>query len=138
MIDSRELSEKREELEQDILDSFLEEFEHYAERTEEFEDILFDEEELQEWKADWQEELDEIAEIDQVEYKVKGYSGDNFENGVTLISENSFQEFVRDCVFLPDNLPALIENNIDWNGIADDMRVDYTEVEYEGKTYLFI
>lgn len=142
MIDSRELSEKREELKQDILDSFLEEFEHYAERTEEFEDILFDEEELQEWKADWQEELDEIAEIDQVEDEVEGYSGDNFEDGVTLISEYSFQEyceeFVRDCGFISDDLPALIENNIDWSGIADDMRVNYTEVEYQGRTYLFI
>lgn len=36
-----------------------------------------------------------------------------------------------------NDLPAIIENNIDWSGIADDMRVDYTEVEYEGRTYLF-
>lgn len=141
-LNTRNLAEKREELKQDILDSFLEEFEHYAEQTEEFKDILFDEEELENWKELWQGELDEIAEIDQVENEVEGYSGDNFEFGVTLISEHNFQEYceylTRDCGDISDDLPALIENNIDWSGIADDMRVNYTEVEYQGRTYLFI
>ena len=51
---TRDLKERRDYLKQEILDSFLETFEHYAERTETFEDILFDEEEIESWKADWQ------------------------------------------------------------------------------------
>lgn len=140
-IDTRELAEKREELKQEILDSFLETFEHYAEQTEEFDDILFDEEEIESWKEDWQEELDEIEEIDRVEDEVEDYGGDGFEFGTTLISDYDFQEyceeFLKDCGYISDNLPPLIENNIDWSGIADDMRQDYSEVDYQGITYLF-
>lgn len=140
-LDTRDLAEKREELKEQILDSFLETFEHYAERTETFEDIMFDEEEIQSWKADWQEELEEIAEIDRVEEEVNSYSEEDFEFGVTLISEYDFKEycedFVRDCGYLSRDTPPLIENNIDWSGIAEDMRQDYTELEYQGRTYLF-
>ncbi len=137
-LDTRDLAEKREELKEQILDSFLETFEQYAEQTETFEDILFDEEEIESWKADWQEELDEIVEIDRVEDEV---CNGEFDNGTTLISEYDFQEycedFTRDCGYLPRDLPFYIENNIDWSGIADDMRQNYSEVEYQGRTYLF-
>ena len=140
-IDTRDLKEQRDDLKQEILDSFLETFEHYAEQTETFEDILFDEEEIQDWKSDWETELEEIEEIDRVEDEVESYGGDGFEFGTTLISEYDFQEyceeFVRDCGYLSRDTPALIENNIDWSGIADDMRIDYSEVEYQGTTYLF-
>ena len=137
---TRDLKERRDYLKQEILDSFLETFEHYAERTESFEDILFDEEEIESWKADWQEELDEIAEIDLVEYEVESYGGDGFEFGTTLIKEYDFEEYceelVRDYGYLSD-LPSFIDNHIDWSGIADDMRQDYSELEYQGTTYLY-
>lgn len=137
-IATRDLKEQRDDLKQEILDSFLETFEHYAERTETFEDILFDEEEIESWKADWQEELEEIAEIDRVEDEV---CNGEFDFGTTLIKEYDFEEycedFVKDCGYLSKDTPALIENNIDWSGIADDMRIDYSEVEYQGTTYLY-
>lgn len=140
-LDTRDLVEKREELKQEILDSFLEEFEHYADRTESFEDILFDEEEIEDWKNLWQDEINQITCIDELEEEVNNYSGDNFEFGVTLIEERDFtsycEDFMRDCDYISRDLPAIIENNIDWSGIADEMRLDYTEVEYEGRTYLF-
>jgi len=137
-IDTRDLKEQRDDLKQEILDSFLETFEHYAEQTETFEDILFDEEEIQDWKSDWETELEEIEEIDRVEDEV---CNGEFDFGTTLIKEYDFEEyceeFVRDCGYLSRDTPALIENNIDWSGIADDMRIDYSEVEYQGTTYLF-
>lgn len=137
-IDTRDLKEQRDDLKEEILDSFLETFEHYAEQTEEFDDILFDEEEIESWKADWVTELEEIAEIDQVEDEV---CNGEFDFGTTLIEETEFEEycedFVKDCGYLSRDTPALIENNIDWSGIADDMRIDYSEVEYQGTTYLF-
>ena len=141
-IDTRDLKERRDYLKQEILDSFLETFEHYADRTETFDDILFEEEEIQEWIVDWETELEEIAEINQVEDEVESYGGDGFEFGTTLIKEYDFEEYceelVRDYGYLSrDTITALIENNIDWSGIADDMRQDYSELEYQGKTYLY-
>lgn len=147
-LDTKDLAEKREELKEEILDSFLETFEHYAEQTETFEDIMFDEEEIESWKADWQEDLEEIAAIDQVEEEVERYGEDDFDFGTTLISDYDFQEYCEEFCkdkwlashikgFISDNLPELIENNIDWSGIADDMREDFSEVEYQGTIYLF-
>jgi hypothetical protein len=137
-IDTRDLKEQRYDLKQEILESFLETFEHYAERTETFDDILFDEGEIESWREDWREKLDEIEEIDRVEDEV---CNGEFDSGTTLIKEYDFEEyceeFVRDCGYLSRDTPALIENNIDWSGIADDMRIDYSELEYQGTTYLF-
>lgn len=140
-LDTRDLVETREDLKQEVLDSFLETFEHYAEQTDEFEDILFEEQEIQDWKNEWGEELNQIDEIDEVEDDINSYSGNSFEDGVTLIEETDFEEycedFCRDVVYVDSNLPALIENNIDWSGVADDMRIDYTGIEYQGTTYLY-
>lgn len=140
-LDTRDLVEKREELKHQVLDSFLETFEHYADQVEEYDDILFDEEEVQEWKDNWLDEIAEINDIERLEDEVNDYSGDDFEFGVTLIEEKDFEEycedFMYDCGYISRDLPAIIGNNIDWSGIADDMRIDYTEVEYEGTTYLF-
>jgi hypothetical protein len=54
-----------------ILDSFLENFPHYEEMTESFEDILFEEEEIESWKEDFEDELKEIEEIDDIENAVR-------------------------------------------------------------------
>ena len=138
-MDSRDLIERRDFLKDEIFKDFLEAFEHYAEMTESFEDILFEEEEIQEWREDWEHELSEIEDINQLEDEV--VSDDNFDDGVTFIEEDEFEdyckEFTKDVGFIPDHTPALIENNIDWEGIADDMRQDYAEVEFEGRTYLY-
>lgn len=135
--DTRDLLEKREELKQQILDSFLETFEHYAEQTDTFEDIRFEEEEIQSWKEDWSNELEQIEEIDNVESEV----GREFDYGCTLIDEDDFEEYCEDLVKdigdLPKNLPSYIENNIDWSGVADDIRMDYSTVDYQGTTYLY-
>lgn len=136
-IDTRDLAERREALKQEILDSFLETFEHYAEQTESFEDIRFEEEEIESWKEDFEDELKEIEEIDDIENEV----GSEFKYGVTLIDEDDFQEYCEDLVSdigdLPRDLPSYISNNINWEGVADDLRVDYSEVEFRGTTYLY-
>jgi len=135
-LDTRDLIEERNTLKQNILDSFLEEFPHYEDMTDTFEDIRLEEEEIQSWKDEWLSELDEIEAINELENEV----GDEWEYGVTLIEEDDFQEycedFVEDCYGLKD-VPQLIKNNIDWSGIADDMKQDYSEVEFRGSNYLF-
>ena len=45
------------------------------------------------------------------------------------------EELTKECGYLPDNLPYFIAYNIDWKGVADDLKADYTEADYEGTTY---
>ena len=135
-IDTRNLAERREALKQEILDSFLENFPHYEEMTESFEDILFEEEEIESWKEYFEDELKEIEEIDDVENEL----GSEFEYGVTLVDVDDFtdycEELVSDIGDLPKDLPSYIANNIDWEGVAEDLKLDYTEVTYQGNSYL--
>ena len=137
-MDSRDLQERKEELQEQVLESFLETFEHYAEQTETFEDIQWDEEELDSWKLDWQDEINETTCIDDLEDEV---SSSEWDFGIYFIPEDEFEdyckEFLEECGDIPRELPFCIENNIDWGGVADDLRIDYSEVEFQGTTYLF-
>lgn len=80
-------------------------------------------------------ERDEILALKE---EVDGYSGDTFEDGVQLIGEESFtehvQDLLRDTGEVPD-LPWYVE--VDWDATANHLRVDYTEVDFQGTTYLF-
>jgi antirestriction protein len=137
MLDTRTLSGERTELKQQILDSFLENFPHYEDITNTFEDICFEEEEIQSWKEDWLDEIVTITDIEKLEDEV----GSEFDYGVTLIDEDDFEEYCEELVSdigdLPRDLPSYISNNIDWSGVADDLRVDYSAVNFRGTTYLF-
>ena len=65
---------------------------------------------------------------------------EDWQYGTTLIRESYFTEYCRDLVadlgYLSDNLPPFIGDNIDWDGVADDLKMDYTEVDFDGVTYL--
>ena len=134
ILDTRDLSKRREELKEEILDSFLENFPHYQEMTESFEDIRFEEEEIQSWKEDFEDELKEIEEIDTIENEL----GSEFDYGVTLVDVDDWEEFVeqdlKDLDYIPKDFPSWIE--IDWEATANNVRQDYTEVEYQGNSYL--
>lgn len=136
-MDTRDLIEERENLKEQILDSFFENFPHYEEMTDSFYDIRFEEEEIESWKEDWEEELQQIEEINNLEKEI----GDEFEDGVTLIEEYGFEEYCEEFCnhvgYISRDTPQLILNNIDWKGIADDMRQDYSETEFRGTNYLW-
>ena len=138
-IDTRNLAERREALKQEILDSFLENFPHYEEMTESFEDIRFEEEEIESWKEGFEDELKEIEEIDTLEDEINSYAGDNFDDGVYLIDADDFEDFVEqdleDLGYIPKDFPTWIE--IDWKATANNVQQDYSEVEFRGTNYLF-
>ena len=133
-IDTRNLAERREALKQEILDSFLENFPHYEEMTESFEDIRFEEEEIESWKEYFEEELKEIEEIDDVENEL----GSEFEYGVTLVDVDDWEEYVEELLedigYIPKNFPSWIK--IDLEATANNVKVDYMEVTYQGNSYL--
>lgn len=138
---TRDLAERRDELKQLILDDSNERFntEH-----EEFEDIdLFLNDEAsecitQEEKDDfyfyWEDELNEIAEIDKIESECS-----EFHFGCTLIHEDYFKEYCEelceDCGYISKDLPSFIE--IDWSATAHNMKADYSAITYQGETYLY-
>lgn len=132
-LDTRDLQIEREELKQSILDSFLDTFPHYEDMTDSFEDIRFEEEEIESWKEDWLDELKQIEEIDNIENKCQ------FSFGESLIEEDYFEEYceelVTDCGYISRDFPSWIE--IDWEATANNIKQDYSEVDYQGKTYLF-
>lgn len=136
MIDSRDLLEKREDLKATILADHNEEFPRNE--KDDFDDINFDNDYVESWAEDWEDDLERIEEINNLEREV---GSSEFEFGVTLIEEGDFvdycKELVTDLGVLPIELPFYIESNIDWEGVADDLKVDYSELEYEGNTYLF-
>ena len=136
-MDTRDLIKERENLKQQILDSFLENFPQYEDMPDTFEDIRFEYEEIKSWKECWEHELKEIEEINELENEV----GREWDYGVTLISEDDFEEYCEDFCeevgYVSSDLPAFIRNNIDWAGVAEEMEQDFSAVEFRGTTYLF-
>lgn len=134
ILDTRDLSKRREELKEEILNSFLENFPQYKEMTDYFEDIRFEEEELESWKEDFEDELEEIKEIDIIEDEF----GSEFEYGVTLIDVDNWVEYVEELLedlgYIPKDFPSWIK--INWEATANNVEQDYIEVEYRGNSYL--
>lgn len=137
-MDSRDLIEQRDELKESVHASFVEQFPHYEEMTPDFDSILFEEEEIESWKEDWQDELDSIKEIDDLENEV---SSSEWSHGISFVHEDEFEDYcedmVIDCGYLPKDLPWWIKNHIDWSGVADEMRADYKEVKFERQTFYY-
>ena len=134
MLDSRDLIQERDDLKEEILNDFNECFPQYEVET--FEDILFDEEEIYSWRENWEDDLQTIEEIDDLENEV---SNSEWDYGLTLIPERYFEEYVQDlitdCGYISKDFPSWIE--IDWETTADNVKADYSEVEFRGDTYYY-
>lgn len=84
---------------------------------------------------------DEKAELKSLaELILAGTDLDDWDHGVTLVHSTYFVEYVRDFkqdvdheVF--DAMPDWVKANLDWEGIAEDMRSDFTIIEWEGETF---
>lgn len=134
-IDTRDLAEEREELKQQIYDAFCEDFAHYADLVNDYDDLIeLDRDEFQEFKENWDDEITTIDQIDVIENEI----GSEFEHGVTMIPEDDFEdyveEFLKDTGYISRDMPWWIV--IDWKETADHMKCDYSEVAYRGETYL--
>lgn len=133
-MDSRDLIERRDELKQQILDSFNETFEDYP--TDDYSDILFDEEGIQDWLFDWKSEKQEIEAIESLEDEI---ISDEWEFGIYFIEEDEFEDYVKESLVewghISKDFPWWID--IDWTSTAENVKQDYTEVEYQGQTYYY-
>jgi hypothetical protein len=86
-----------------------------------------------------EDELEELKYLKALQDEAEGYSNGDWKYGSTLIRDSYFvdycKELVQDIGDMPKNIPAYIKNNIDWDGVADDLKVDYTEVDFDGVAY---
>lgn len=64
-------------------------------------------------------------------------SSDDWTYGATLIRDGYFadyaEELCKDIGDLPQNIPDYIV--IDWEATAENLKQDYTEVDFDGETY---
>ena len=136
MIDTRDLVEKREELQTNLVDSFNEYFE-----TEigDFDELIehidnSDNKDVEGWRDDKVYDFEYIDEINELEDEIT-----NFFYGKALIPNDDFTEYCKDmvenCYNLKD-VPDFIKYNINWDGVASDLEVDYSSVTYQGVSYL--
>jgi antirestriction protein len=85
---------------------------------------------LQEWDDEYKEELDELYTMrDEIS---------EWQHGETLIAEEDFVEYAEqlanDLYGVKHHWPF---DYIDWDAAADDLRSDYSTVNYQGTTYLY-
>ena len=92
-------------------------------------------EDLDDWDIDNGEEL---AALRALAKEGESYAPD-WQYGETLIRESYFtdycEELLKDIGDLPRDLPGYLV--IDWEATANNIRIDYTEVDFDGVTYLF-
>ena len=137
VIDTRDIVELIAEVENKIteLESEIDDLNEDSEDFETNEDTLKNE------LAEIQAELESYqVDLEMLE-NIKDEVGSEFEYGEQLIRDDYFTEYQKemliDCGTLPNDLPWFIENNIDWDAVAEDLKVDYSEIEIEGETYHF-
>lgn len=128
IIDSRDIIARIEELEseretlQDEVDTAEEEDKEAAEEA------------LKEW--DESEEATELKALQSLAEDAEGYCPD-WGDGATLIRESYFEEYCQELLSdigdLPRNIPHYIV--IDWEATADNIKMDYTEVDFDGVSY---
>ena len=107
------------------------------EELEALEELFLDPESSEEDKAEWTRELDN--ELGQLREFADSVGNPEWIHGMMFIAERHFtgyaQELCEDLGYLSNNLPGFIASNINWEGVADDLRVDYSEYELDGNTY---
>ena len=134
VIDSRDVIKRIEELEaekqelEEILDGLVKEWGEVEEKEEAAEALI-------EWKDNYGEELEVLKKLAK---DGEDYAPD-WIHGAGLIHEDYFTEYCeelcKDIGDIPKELPWYIANHIDWDGVADEIKQDYTEIDFDGETY---
>lgn len=110
-------------------------------RVEELEAIEGIEEKISALEQD--DDATELVGLRELLGELCGYGGDEQWRGdwypITLIRDSYFveamQELCEDIGDFPKGIPGYYV--IDWNATADNLRVDYSSVEFDGVTYWY-
>lgn len=129
IIDSRDVIARIEELEGELADLVgdVPMSDSTAEQAEAIEA-------LGRWKDDYGDELDQLKALAE---QGEGYG--DWEYGETLIRESYFEDYAQDLAY---DLGAVKKdsqwpnNHIDWAAAANELKIDYTELDFGGVSYL--
>ncbi len=89
--------------------------------------------ELHEWENEHIERLSNLKELNE-----EMESNSEFQYGITLIDEDDFTKYVEemgDEIYSLDVIPNWVVVN--WDATAENVKADYSEIEFEGNTYLY-
>ena len=133
----RELLDEKEAIENEI-ESIKSELEETESMTEEHDTVCRNLDDSRESLRQWEEEnAEELASLESLNEEGESEFSD-WSYGTSLINADYFEEYCQDmlvdCCTLPKNLPHYIV--IDWEATADNLRADYTVIEFEGQTFL--
>jgi hypothetical protein len=88
---------------------------------------------LDEWNGS---EAEELASLEAFAANLEGYG--DWEHGETLIRASYFTEYAEQ---MAEDIGAIDPNanwplnHIDWDAAAEDLKIDYTESDFDGVTY---
>lgn len=135
IFDSRDLTEYRDFLLDELLSEANDEFEQEFADVDELQDYLNDLDEPDCYK--YQDEIKEFNDVNDFCNELEGYG--DFSHGETIISEDYFTEYCEELVkelgYLSTDLPSFIETNINWDGVASDLKIDYMQADFDGTAY---
>ena len=96
----------------------------------------FDAEDDTTWEYNNPEDAEELAALQALQDEASQYS-DDWTYGSQLIKAEYFvdycQELVSDIGDMPRNIPGYLVS--DWDATAENIKEDYTEVDFAGDTY---
>ena len=95
------------------------------------------------WGTENSDDAAELVALSAILAELVGYGGDEQWRGdwypVTLIDDMHFTDYARElleeCGTIPRDLPSWVE--IDWDATARNVRMDYTPVDINGRTYWY-
>lgn len=141
VFDSRDLIEYKEYLQQELIDKyndFMNDKHESNEDIDEWEDIDDVDDITDEDFIDSNE--DDISHLESITNfcdELEDYG--DFKYGEVIIHEDYWveycEELCKDLGEIPSKLPWYIENHIDWDGVADELKIDYTTATYDGDEY---
>jgi uncharacterized protein (UPF0335 family) len=145
VIDSRDIIERLEELEserQDLVDAISDAQDEFNAAEDDAPEIralletmlIHAITALNDWDND---NADELKALQALAKEGEDYAED-WDHGATLVRESYFtdycEELVSDIGDMPRKIPGYIV--IDWEATADNLKADYTEIDFDGVTYL--
>jgi len=147
-IDSRDVIERMEELESELTDAHDTEYEEWVD-SEKVPDDKSDEvpakfEDWLHWVNDtgpahlYWDEVDEYLALRDLAEEASPYSAD-WRHGEQLIRADKFAEFAEELAY---DIGAIDRNanwplsHIDWDAAAEELKQDYTSVDFDGTEYL--
>lgn len=86
------------------------------------------------------EDREESGELENLLNLKEETESSGWEYGIFFIAENDFEEYAQEFA---EGIGAISSDaqwplsHIDWEAAANDLRSDYSEVEYNGTTYLY-